>query len=68
MSTKAKTIQLADVARQLKINPKVARQRLRRNFDNLRELVGYQPKEGAPTWEFPASCKSKLVKYLRNAA
>jgi hypothetical protein len=54
----AKTIALADVARELNINPKVARAKARRNRDDLPKTVN---DDG---WVFDAKLKSQLVQFL----
>lgn len=54
-------ISLADLARELSINPKVARAKARRHSKVLASLKV----AGAEGWEFPASAKAAVVKVLK---
>src|SRR5262245_58900952 len=55
------TVTLAQLARDLNINPKVARAKARRHAAELPKTVGDD------NWIFPASAKSKLIKFLNGS-
>jgi hypothetical protein len=54
-------ITVADIARELDIDPKVARAKLRRHEDKITKLHT----KGQDRWTFPKSAKSELVKILK---
>jgi hypothetical protein len=58
--TTTKTISLAEIARELHIDPKVARAKARRRSDELPKTVSDE------SWTFDAKLKSKLVAFLTN--
>jgi len=58
--TTTKTVSLAELARELNINPKVARAKARRHSDELPKTVN---EDG---WVFDVKLKSKLVQFLTN--
>lgn len=55
-----KTIALADLARELNINPKIARAKARRRSDELPKTLNDE------SWTFPASAKQKLIEFLQS--
>lgn len=54
-------ITVADIARDLDIDPKVARAKLRRHEDKLAKLRN----KGAERWVFPKSAKAEIMKILK---
>jgi hypothetical protein len=54
-------ISVADIARELDIDPKVARAKLRRHEDKIKKLHT----KGQDRWTFPKSAKAELVKILK---
>lgn len=59
--TNANEVTVADIARELNIDPKVARAKLRRHEDKLAKLHT----KGQDRWTFPKSAKDEIVKILR---
>src|SRR5262245_43579893 len=59
--TSKTTITLAQLARDLNIDPKVARAKARRRSDELPKTVRDD------NWIFPASAKSKLIEFLNGS-
>lgn len=54
-------ITVADIARELGIDPRVARAKLRRNEDKIKDLHT----KGQDRWTFPKSVKSDIMKILK---
>jgi hypothetical protein len=61
MKTVEGTFSLADLARELNINPKVARAKARRHSDKVDVLRG----SGLAQWVFPATARSALTELLK---
>jgi hypothetical protein len=64
MSKQSKTITLANLSRELNIDPKIARAKCRRNRAHLERTVGKSVEEGG--WVFDAKCRAKLTSFLAN--
>jgi len=54
-------ISVADIARELDIDPKVARAKLRRHEDKITKLHS----KGQDRWTFPLSAKDKIIEILK---
>lgn len=54
-------VTVADIARELDIDPKVARAKLRRHEDKIKKLHT----KGQDRWAFPKSAKAEIVKILK---
>jgi len=64
VNTKQQHITLADIARSLHIDPKIARAKCRRNRDKLAEFVGTTIADG---WVFAAKQREALVEFLSSS-